>query len=283
MNNKRIWKILNWNIRGINSEKKWIALRNKIEESGCDIICLQETKREDFDSSYIKKFCPSKFTNFEFLPSRGASGGLITIWNGSLFSGHLSFLNEFSISISLTSLLSNESWILTNIYGPCLPEKKTEFLDCFGSIDMPDDLDWLIVGDFNFCRQPSDRNKLGGDVNGMLLFNEAINNLGLIELPLKGRKFTWSNMQKDPLLERLDWFFTSAAWTQSFPSTFVAPLAKPTSDHLPCVISIGTMIPKAQVFRFENHWLHHKEFKAIVQNAWNIPVGFKDSAKKNQC
>lgn len=141
MNNKRIWKILNWNIRGINSEKKWIALRNKIEESGCDIICLQETKREDFDSSYIKKFCPSKFTNFEFLPSRGASGGLITIWNGSLFSGHLSFLNEFSISISLTSLLSNESWILTNIYGPCLPEKKTEFLDWFGSIDMPDDLD----------------------------------------------------------------------------------------------------------------------------------------------
>lgn len=114
----------------------------------------------------------------------------------------------------------------------------------------------------------------------MLLFNEAINNLGLIELPLKGRKFTWSNMQKDPLLERLDWFFTSAAWTQSFPSTFVAPLAKPTSDHLPCVISIGTMIPKAQVFRFENHWLHHKEFKAIVQNAWNIPVGFMDSAKK---
>lgn len=138
------------------------------------------------------------------------------------------------------------------------------------------------MGDFNFCRQPSDRNKLGGDVNGMLLFNEAINNLGLIELPLKGRKFTWSNMQKDPLLERLDWFFTSAAWTQSFPSTFVAPLAKPTSDHLPCVISIGTMIPKAQVFRFENHWLHHKEFKAIVQNAWNIPVGFMDSCLKAQ-
>jgi hypothetical protein len=25
--------------------------------------------------------------------------------------------------------------------------------------------------------------------------------LGLIELPLKGRAFTWSNMQNDPLLE----------------------------------------------------------------------------------
>src|SRR3954471_22813913 len=82
---------------------------------------------------------------------------------------------------------------------------------------MPDDLDWLIVGDFNFCRQPSDINKLGGDVNGMLLFNEAINNLGLIELPLKGRKFTWSNMQKDPLLERLDCFLLLLPGLRVFP------------------------------------------------------------------
>jgi hypothetical protein len=63
-----------------------------------------------------------------------------------------------------------------------------------------------VLGDFNFIRKPPDRNKPGGDVNDMLLFNEAISNLGLVELSLKGRKFTWSNMQKEPLLERLDWF-----------------------------------------------------------------------------
>jgi hypothetical protein len=37
-----------------------------------------------------------------------------------------------------------------------------------------------------------------------LHFNDAIAHLSLIELPLKGRKFTWSNMQMDPLLEQLD-------------------------------------------------------------------------------
>uniref|UniRef100_A0A453EXI1 Uncharacterized protein n=1 Tax=Aegilops tauschii subsp. strangulata TaxID=200361 RepID=A0A453EXI1_AEGTS len=42
------------------------------------------------------------------------------------------------------------------------------------------------------------------------MFNEAISELGLIELPLKGRQFSWSNMQDSPLLEKLDWFFTSA-------------------------------------------------------------------------
>lgn len=53
--NNRAWKVLNWNIRGINSSNKWLALGNKIEESGCSIVCLQETKREAFDSAYIKK------------------------------------------------------------------------------------------------------------------------------------------------------------------------------------------------------------------------------------
>jgi exonuclease III len=40
MDNTRHWKIMNWNIRGINSDKKWNALANKIDKSGCDIICL---------------------------------------------------------------------------------------------------------------------------------------------------------------------------------------------------------------------------------------------------
>jgi exonuclease III len=68
MDLNRSWKILNWNLRGINSEKKWLALSSKIVESGCDIICLQETKRESFDLDYIKKFCPRKFNNLNFFP-----------------------------------------------------------------------------------------------------------------------------------------------------------------------------------------------------------------------
>ena len=52
------WNVLNWNIRGINSQEKWLAIANKINESNSDIICLQETKRENFDLEYIKKFCP---------------------------------------------------------------------------------------------------------------------------------------------------------------------------------------------------------------------------------
>jgi hypothetical protein len=46
------------------------------------------------------------------------------------------------------------------------------------------------VGDFNLCRTPSDRNRPGGDLLEMYLFNEVVSFLGLVELPLKGKKFT---------------------------------------------------------------------------------------------
>src|SRR4051812_31700003 len=44
------WNILNWNIRGINDKDKWLALKDKIIETNCDVIFIQETKRELFDS-----------------------------------------------------------------------------------------------------------------------------------------------------------------------------------------------------------------------------------------
>lgn len=65
MNNSRSWSILNWNIRGLNAENKWLALKQKIEESADGIVCLQETKREVFDLTYINNFCPHRFNKFE--------------------------------------------------------------------------------------------------------------------------------------------------------------------------------------------------------------------------
>jgi hypothetical protein len=85
-------------------------------------------------------------------------------------------------------------------------------------------------------------------------------------------------MQSDPLLVQHDWFFTSVAWTLKFPNTVVKPLAKPVSDHVPCVVSIGTSIPKPKVFRFENHWIRLPWFLDVVKTIWDINCP-GDSAK----
>ncbi|KAG2557586.1 hypothetical protein PVAP13_8NG239509 [Panicum virgatum] len=45
-----------------------------------------------------------------------------------------------------------------------------------------------------------------------------------------------------------------------------------TSDHVPCLVSVTTDIPKGLVFRFENYWMQHENFLQIVQHGWSIPV-----------
>jgi exonuclease III len=122
---------------------------------------------------------------------------------------------------------------------------------------MLDEVKWLLVGDFNLYRSPIDRNKPVGDHTKMYLFNEAISALGLVELPLKGRRFTWSNKQLNSLLERLDWFFTSISWTFAYPNSFASTLVMETSDHAPCVITISTYIPKRSSFKFKSFWMEH--------------------------
>ena len=117
MNRNRSWNILNWNVRGLNSSDKWLAIRKKVEESAAGILCLQETKRENFDLAYIHNFCPQRFNKFEYLPSIGASGGILTAWNGTLFTGELLFQNKFSLTMQFTCTTTLWPWILTNIWA----------------------------------------------------------------------------------------------------------------------------------------------------------------------
>lgn len=75
----RNWNILCWNVKGINSDKKWDAVRDRIVESKCDIVCLQETKKQSFDLMFMKKNRTPSFDAFEYIPSLGAFGGSIVI------------------------------------------------------------------------------------------------------------------------------------------------------------------------------------------------------------
>ena len=172
MNYLRKWNILCWNIRGLNAKDKQLALMNAIKLSGCDIVCLQETKKSSFDMAFIKSCCPSSFDEFAHIPSNGASGGLIIIWKSSVFSGLIMNCQPFVISVHFTSKHDNFSWTLMNIYGPCSGELREQFVEWLYDLSIPDDEDWLIVGDFNFIISPTNRNKPGGDVDDMLVFND---------------------------------------------------------------------------------------------------------------
>ena len=207
--------MLCWNIRGLNSGDKQLALSNAINASGCSVICLQETKKPMIDNAFIKSCCPCHFDQFAFVPSHGASGGIVTIWNSSVFSGTVIASEDFALVIKFQSTQSSQAWTLVNIYGPCQGDPRINYTNWLFSLNIPANEDWLLLGDFNYICSPDNRNKPGGSISDMITFNDFIRTQSLVELPIKGRTYTWSNMQQDPLLEQLDWFFTSCSWTDS--------------------------------------------------------------------
>jgi hypothetical protein len=58
---------------------------------------------------------------------------------------------------------------------------------------------WLIIGDFNLIYKDEDKSNGRLNKNLMLRFRRAINFLGIKEIQLVGRKFTWSSSQLSQL------------------------------------------------------------------------------------
>ena len=133
----------------------------------------------------FEKFAPLVLT-LSSSCRRWASHVALLLFGRAISSGSLIFQNQFALSLEFVSNHTNEPWVLTNIYAPCVEPSKTTFLDWFKHIQMPDDINWLILGDFNLYQSLEDRNRPGGDYNNMFHFNDAITSLRLVEIPLEG-------------------------------------------------------------------------------------------------
>ncbi|KAG8083337.1 hypothetical protein GUJ93_ZPchr0015g6958 [Zizania palustris] len=272
MSAKLKWKVLNWNIRGLHAPAKKLAVRSMLSDKSYVIYCLQETKLEHIDHSIARRIAPKRFDNFAFVPSVGASGGILVGWNSNRLTGKVLSSNEFQITIEFCSVIDNEPWRLSTIYGPCREPLRSLFLTWLSSLDINSRICWMFVGDFNLYRFQHNRNKPGGQNSLSEKFNGWISHFGLLEIPLSGRRFTWSNMQSDPLLVQLDWCITSPNWVTCFPLTSFKALDKFTSDHTPCLIQLGTKFDRSVIFRFENYWLDMPGFRKLVLDCWSNTI-----------
>jgi exonuclease III len=103
-------------------------VRSNIDASDRDVICLQETKCESFDWRLVGTFCPKRFHSFVYSPSAGASGGILTIWNSSVFHGMRMQTKRFGLVKQFTTTENNAKWTLVCVYGPCQGGERDLFL-----------------------------------------------------------------------------------------------------------------------------------------------------------
>ena len=115
-------------------------------------------------------------------------------------------------------------------------------------------------------------NKSGRLSRSSHVFNSVIVAQELIDVRMSGGKFTWSNNQENPTLERLDRFFITKEWDDTYSRVVVYKLPREVSDHNPLILTTEENKHLSKLsFSFELSWLKHPNFLTTVQELWSKP------------
>lgn len=262
---QRNCQLLNWNVRGLNDGARKDAVNNLVTDSRCTIVCLQETKLHLVDQNVVNRTLGPKFTNsFAALPAEQTRGGILLAVNDDFFDLSNIQLSTHAITATITMRADNLPWQITVVYGPQGDAAKLQFLQELKDIPRPDHNRWLILGDFNLIYQAADKNNSNLNCRLMGSFRLAIDALGLKEIRLNGRHFTWSNEQDNLTMTRIDRFFCTPEWELLFPSCFLHSLASLMSDHSPLLLQGELQHRHNSSFRFENYWTKMQGFHEAV-------------------
>jgi exonuclease III len=208
------------------------------------------------------------------ISSRGASGGIDTIWNAEEFKLEEQLQSQFWMMVSLTKKATGMLYSIINVY---MPNNYLEKVECWRSLqDLANDnppQNLIIVGDFNTTRGLKE--KRGGSIvrdQFREKMDDLISDLDLFDVPPSKGMYTWNNRRAGPghIAARLDRFLISNSFL-SHPdkaSSLILPWAG--SDHRPISLLFESQKNWGPIpFRFNPLWMDRPDFFSSILQAWN--------------
>ncbi len=202
-------KLCCWNVRGLNDRNKRSLVKSVVACLRDTVLCIQESKISSISHSFLSSFAGSLFDKCQFIPASGASGGIITCWHSGDFACSEVLVRDFSLTLRLVHRASGLAFAITNVYVPPSWAGKDSFCNELRALKPHCAGPWVLCGDFNLTRHQDERRGRPWCAKLMNLFSSLISDLELIDLPLANQQFTWSNMQRNPTLAKLDRFLVS--------------------------------------------------------------------------
>lgn len=248
-------------------------IRVLLDQSACSIICLQESKLVACSVADWLEILGPRFDMHVALDANGTRGWIILGWRSDRFTAARIKTQEFSIMACLTPMDGGDHWSLTTVYGPHDEARKPAFLAELAQIHNSLHGPWLLIGDFNLIKDPQDKNNNWICRRWMNRFRRTLNRSSLHEIPLIGRKYTWSNEKQVPTLVHLDRAFCNVEWELLFSAAKLLPLASAISDHCPLMLVNEGILAINHRFCFESYWQFVTSFKEVVQQAWAEGTG----------
>ncbi|XP_057419451.1 uncharacterized protein LOC130713677 [Lotus japonicus] len=232
---------------GLGSSSKRQIIKELVAKEQLDMLLIQETKLEEVSLRVGSQNC---VRGQGFL-------GLIGTWGDM-----------------------PEPSVVVNVYSSCRIEEKRnlwrELADWKRSCGVQL---WCIGGDFNAVRSEGEQRGItsegGSQRREIIEFNNFVEAMELVDLPLAGRKYTWyrANGQAQ---SRIDRFLISHEWLLQWPNCEQVGLARDISYHCPLLLRSVFQDWGLKPFRVLNCWLEHPGFSGLVEKtlAENQVVGW---------
>ncbi|XP_057421573.1 uncharacterized protein LOC130715485 isoform X1 [Lotus japonicus] len=161
---------------------------------------------------------------------------------------------------------------MLNVYAPCDRVGKRQLWSRLVELKINIHYDlWCVAGDFIVVRSSSERRGVGANSqqhrSESVEFNDFIDEMELLDIPLLGRKFTWvrpNGLQ----MSRLDRFLISPGWLNRWPDYVQEVLQRDISDHCPLLFKRVNQNWGPKPFRVVNCWFDDPRFQAFVGDSW---------------
>ncbi|WOL13326.1 hypothetical protein Cni_G22096 [Canna indica] len=125
-----------------------------------------------------------------------------------------------------------------------------------------------------------ERHNYSGNLIDSRRFSLLITDLGLLDTPISGSLFTWTNNQNPPALVKLDHILVNSTMAMAFPEFFDFVRDRKLSDHNPLLFKMAPHKRKSTThFRIENTWLQYDQFIDIIKAGLCNPLSSSPSSE----
>lgn len=196
--------ILSWNCRGLAATTTTRELRDICRSHKPEIVFLMETRAPKERIVRYRRML--KFQHDFSVEPRGFSGGLCLLWTRNVEIQVISSSLNF-IHVNVFLLESKDVFECTFVYGNPIFQQRRNLWDKILALLTNRNSPWCCLGDFN--EMLSNHDKDGArplQQNRVDLFRSFLDRAGLMDLELKGCRFTWHSNPRNGVVtkEKID-------------------------------------------------------------------------------
>ena len=157
------------------------------------------------------------------------------------------------------------SLLFSHLYAPnCRQDRKAiwdEILEVKSSVNAP----MIVMGDLNEVLYQDKQNGGSCCYGSMEEMRNWIQEMGVVDLPIHGKKYTWGRGRSR---SRLDRMLAEPEWSMTFPDMLLKVLPCSISDHTALVLELDRSNGGPKPFRSLDTWFTHPGFTKMVKQEW---------------